>query len=69
MLHLAADGTLTSSHRLDEGHRWYDLRLTSKAHPGFEQRLAGHFENGRPDRSEPMDETDVFIKNGVEQRG
>lgn len=57
MLHLAAKGSAVSSHPLKEGHRWYDLRLTAQAHPGFELRLAGHFENGQPDRSEPMDGT------------
>ncbi|MEJ2408760.1 MAG: phospholipase C, phosphocholine-specific [Novosphingobium sp.] len=68
-LHLVGNGMAASSHPLTEGHRWYDLRLTANVHPGFEQRLAGHFENGQPDRSEPMDEIAVFEADLSEPAG
>jgi phospholipase C len=34
-----------------EGAGWYDLRVTAAAAPGFERRLSGHVETGRPSLS------------------
>jgi phospholipase C len=35
------------------GSGWYDVSVTSDAHPGFLRRLAGHVETGRPSISDP----------------
>jgi phospholipase C len=34
-------------------HGWYDLRLSSPAHPGWRRRFAGHLETGRASQSPP----------------
>ncbi|HET9785399.1 MAG TPA: phospholipase C, phosphocholine-specific [Terriglobales bacterium] len=34
-------------------HGWYDLRLTSHAHPTWRRRFAGHWETGRASQSPP----------------
>ena len=34
-------------------HAWYDLTVTTSTDAGFERRLAGHVETGRPSASDP----------------
>jgi phospholipase C len=51
---IASGRTLSVEHALHGSHGWYDLTLSVDADPGFQQRLAGHVENGRPSVSDPM---------------
>jgi phospholipase C len=38
---------------LDRSHGWYDLTVTTRGDDGFEQRYAGHLENGRSSVTDP----------------
>ena len=39
---------------LNNGHRWYDVRITIPGDPAFFRRLAGRLDGRRADRSEPL---------------
>jgi hypothetical protein len=38
---------------LRSAYGWYDLSVTTNAHPHFQRRLAGHVETGRSSMSDP----------------
>lgn len=51
---LVAPGQTQALNWATEGsHGWYDLSVTVDGFPGFERRLAGHVETGRPSTSDP----------------
>jgi phospholipase C len=37
----------------DRSNHWYDLSISSDHDPGYQHRLAGHVETGRPSTSDP----------------
>jgi phospholipase C len=54
MLTIAGGHHLRLVWPLADSNGWYDLSITLPAFPGFERRLAGHVETGRPSTSDPM---------------
>ncbi|QUD89248.1 phosphocholine-specific phospholipase C [Phenylobacterium montanum] len=51
--HLAPGAELVDAWDLKPSHHWYDFAITSAHDPGFERRIAGHGEDGRPSLSDP----------------
>jgi phospholipase C len=50
---LAPGAQVIDAWDLKSSAHWYDLAVTSAEHPGFERRIAGHGEDGRPSLSDP----------------
>jgi phospholipase C len=51
---IAQGGTLTLQSALAETFGWYDFVITVDNDPVFENRLAGHLENGQNSFSDPL---------------
>ena len=52
-LSLAKGQTVSMTLPLAESHGWYDFSVSTPQAKGFERRLAGHVETGRPSLSDP----------------
>jgi phospholipase C len=50
---LAPGAQVIDAWDLKSSAHWYDLSVTCTEHPGFERRIAGHGEDGRPSLSDP----------------
>jgi phospholipase C len=51
---LASGAQAIDAWDLKSSHNWYDLVVTCPEAPGFQRRLAGHGENGKPSVSDPL---------------
>jgi phospholipase C len=51
---LAAGKSLSVPVDLSKNHNWYDLIVRIKGNASFEQRFAGHVENGQPSLTDPL---------------
>jgi phospholipase C len=51
--HMQGGGNASIYFDLRSAYGWYDLSVTTSAHPHFQRRLAGHVETGRSSMSDP----------------
>jgi phospholipase C len=50
---IPAGGSITKQFELTDSHNWYDLIVRVSGDAAFQQRLAGHLENGRESYTDP----------------
>jgi phospholipase C len=50
---IRAGGSITKQFEHTDSHNWYDLIVRVSGDPQFQQRLAGHLENGRDSFTDP----------------
>jgi len=51
---LAAGAATLDTWEISASHNWYDFIVTCAEQPAFQRRFAGHGEDGRPSRSDPL---------------